>query len=329
MNFDPQTGQPIGGVQPQPMPQTPVQPVPPVAPQAPVPPVPAAAPGYGMPPQQPQQPIPQAPTPPVAPVPPQKSGSPVIFIVIGVAALLIVAGIILAVVLIGGKKDEEKGGDTGNKTTEKAKGNDKTPDTIDDILEDYEKEKKINEEIKDQYETKVYELGEEILVEFHNKTNYVVNADLQIEFYDENNTPVDIKDIYISGCPKNGVYYDGTYTDAKYASYKIKGKQELSIYTETYVPSVEIVSSNVSNENYYIVQIKNNHTKELADVVAIALFKDANGNIIAFKEYNFNDVAPGDTAMDKRAMPYGDNYKPITYDKVDVIVFTAKAKLEF
>ena len=311
-------------------PVAPMQPVQPVAPVAPVQPV-APAPVAPM--AAPVQPVPQPvqPVPGFAPAAPgEQKDNKKLFIIIGVVAVVVIVGIILAVVFLGKGKDTDGGNktDKDTKVTEKENSKDKS-DKIEDILNDYTKREKVNEEIKNQFETKEYQVGEEVLIEFHNKTNYVVNADLQVEFYDENNTPVDVKDVYISGCPKNGVYYDGTYTNAKFASYKVKGKQELSIYPETYVSSVEVVSSNVSEGDYYIVQIKNNHTKELSDVGAIALFKDASGKIIAFREFVFSDIAPGDTAIDKRTMPYGEDYKTLAYDKVDVIVFEAKEKLEF
>ncbi len=345
---------PFAAQQQQPVqPVAPVEPAPvaPVQPVAPAPVDPMAAPVQPVAPVAPVQPVAQQPVDPmVAPVQPvQQPVQPVpgfapaptgltgeeknntkLFIIIGVVAVVVIIGIILAVVFLGKGKDTDGGDktDKDTKVTEKENSKDKS-DKIEDILNDYTKREKVNEEIKNQFETKEYQVGEEVLIEFHNKTNYVVNADLQVEFYDENNTPVDVKDVYISGCPKNGVYYDGTYTNVKYASYKVKGKQELSIYPETYVSSVEVVSSNVSEGDYYIVQIKNNHTKELSDVGAIALFKDASGKIIAFKEFVFSDIAPGDTAMDKRTMPYGEDYKTLAYDKVDVIVFEAKEKLEF
>lgn len=225
-------------------------------------------------------------------------------IIIGVAVLVTIIAIVLILVL--GKKDDK--------------------DSLDDHLnqqEIEEKEKKEEAELNKNYTIKDYMLENgNLLIEFTNNNNVIVDAKLKIDFYDEAGTLVNTEDSYISFVDaKSKGYYDLYISSDKknYSTYKITAKVSKSYCQKLYNDKIEVLSYN-NVVGALVGQVKNNHTAAIDHAIIFALFYDNNNKIIGANFEFLSEIGSGETMSFKINVPYDKDYKKIKYSKVELSI---------
>ena len=218
-----------------------------------------------------------------------------LYIIIGAAVLAIVVVVILCLTVF---KDKDGNYD------DQVKENQKT-----------------FEELNKNFTYKEIKLSNGILVEIVNNNDVLVDADVKIEFYDTNNTLVDVAadSTATIGANKKSYAFVSTY-DIEYSSYKITVKVDESFAKKSYTDSVEVVSANEVDE-YYLVQLKNNSDVKLS-IYACVLFYQGE-NIIGFSNSFVSDILSGETTSDKIYIPMDENYETINYTKAEVVILSA------
>ncbi len=218
-----------------------------------------------------------------------------LYIIIGAAVLVVIVVVILCLTVF---KDKDGNYD------DQVKENQKT-----------------FEELNKNFTYKETKLSNGILVEIVNNNDVLVDADVKIEFYDTNNTLVDVADDSTAtiGANKKSYAFVSTY-DIEYSSYKMTVKVDESFAKKSYTDSVEVVSANEVDESY-LVQFKNNSDVKLSIYAGVLFYQDE--NIIGFSNSFVSDILSGETTSDKIYIPMDENYEPINYTKADVVILSA------
>lgn len=153
----------------------------------------------------------------------------------------------------------------------------------------------------------------------------MVDADLKIEFYDENGNIVDVEEEYMFSIPANKEGYTEVYIDddKEYSTYKIIAKLKKDHHDKSYHDKITVVSNNAQNDNY-IVQIKNDSEIKLKQVEYAVFFIGANNSIIDYDSQLIFDMEPGETISEKLYIPYDEDYEnKINHERIDVKILNA------
>ena len=195
----------------------------------------------------------------------------------------------------------------------------------DEYLDYLKNEEKINEEINKNYSLKEYKVNTGLVIELNNDNNVVIDADIKIEFFNENGEVVNVEDDYIFNIPAKSKIYEKIYlnNNINFSTYKVTSKLRKSYNQKTYNDKIEIVSKS-EQDDYIIMQIKNNSNINLQYVEIGVLFLDKNNTIIDYSINTISDFDAGETISDKVLIPYDSNIRDeINYDKIDILVIHA------
>jgi len=197
--------------------------------------------------------------------------------------------------------------------------------SYDDYIENQEK---IKEKINKNFSIKDYKTIDGILIELTNNNNEIVDADIKVEFYDENGNVVNVKDGYMFSIPGKGVGYDSIYLyKEEYSTYKVTAKLNVSPYKKTYNDKVTVVSSSNHGDNY-IIQIRNDSDVLLESIEVGVLFLGANSSVIDYSTESFSSVASGETVSGKVYIPYEEDYRnKISYENVEIKIVSATSTI--
>lgn len=188
-------------------------------------------------------------------------------------------------------------------------------------LKEYEKEvSKINKN----YKVSSYNIVDGILVELKNNNNVVVDADITINFYNENGSIIDSEQTTIDSIPKNDIGYTFLYLfdeDFEYETYKVEVKLDKSYNQQTYNNYVDVTYDKLYDGNYTI-HATNKYNEMIFYAFVGIFYMDKNDKIVAFEDVMFSNLISGYTSFEKVYTPDKEGYydNPIDYDYVKVKV---------
>ena len=192
--------------------------------------------------------------------------------------------------------------------------------------DDYLKnEEKIKEKLNKNFTVNGFKTQDGILVELKNNNDVPIDAEIKIEFYNENGNVINVEDGYMFDTAAKGKGYDEIYVDEdiNYTTYKITAKLEKSINEKTYNDKIEIIS-NTKQNNALIIQVKNNSDVKLSEVELGLIFIGENNTIIDYEDVSIDDFGVGETVSEKVYIPYDYNIRDdINYEKIDIVVISA------
>jgi len=201
--------------------------------------------------------------------------------------------------------------------------------SLDNYLKDKEEQKIINDEELAEI-NKNYTITETILpngkmlLEFENKNSVAVNASIKVEFYDENENVVEVKDGYLFYVEAKKKSYELIYVDLnnlKYSKYKITAKLTKDEFTEFYNDNITI-ESNKTIDNI-IFQVTNSASVKLDSEYFGILYYDENNQIVGYDEKSFSSLNVSEKTSGKFDLPYDANYHNISFNRYEIVVLYA------
>lgn len=182
---------------------------------------------------------------------------------------------------------------------------------------------KENEKLTDKIKSEVFQMANgELVAIIKNDNKQVVDIDITVEFYDENNQFIKEAEEFAFGVGAGKEvavsFYD---TPENFATYKLYADANKG-YAITFYDKIELTHSN--NGENIIVQVKNNSGTVIDSMeVAVVYYKD--GKAIGY-DYDLESSVKADrTANFELDYPTDKNYREIPFDTYKVFLNSAES----
>lgn len=182
---------------------------------------------------------------------------------------------------------------------------------------------KENEKLTDKIKSEVFQMANgELVAIIKNDNKQVVDLDITVEFYDENNQFIKEAEEFVFGVGAGREvavnFYD---TPENFATYKLYADANKD-YAITFYDKVELTHSN--NGENILVQVKNNSGTVIDSMeVAVVYYKD--GKAIGY-DYDLESSVKADrTANFELHYPTDKNYREIPFDTYKVFLNSAES----
>lgn len=179
-------------------------------------------------------------------------------------------------------------------------------------------------------EKKVYENNGTLYIILKNNYKYSEDIKVKCYFYNNNDKPVGTESdscyfiesgkhaLLKLSCPDDYSYYDLQYEMSK-SIYFTEGKN--SLFNDVSTESNKVPETEDDDEKI-MVTFKNNGSHAI-DATAIVIYYDRQGRVIYAENTYVYRVKPGSkdiTEVDTPYVPYGEHYRPISYERYEVVL---------
>ena len=179
-------------------------------------------------------------------------------------------------------------------------------------------------------EKKIYENNGTLYIILKNNYKYSEDIKVKCYFYNNNDKPVGTESdscyFIESGkyallklrCPDDYTYYDLEYEMSK-SIYYTEGKN--SLFDDVSIDS-NMVPETEDDDEKIMVTFKNNGSHTI-DATAIVIYYDRQGRVLYAENTNVYGVKSGRkdiTEVETPYEPYGEHYKPISYERYEVVL---------